>query len=82
MPVQCIIHEHTYVLQQLTHIFLNMHTHHMYITIEHFIDIKASSHKSNNVNRLNSMNKDVNVKISSSQVYAEFLKIVLRKEVL
>ena len=54
----------------------------MYITIEHSIDIKASRHRSMNVNRLNSMNKDVNVKISSSQVHAEFWKIVLRKEVL
>ena len=52
------------------------------VTIEYFIDIKASSHKSINVNRLNSMNKDVNVKISSSQVHAEFWKIVLRKVVL
>ena len=54
----------------------------MYITIEYSIDIKVSSYQSINVNRLNSMNKDVNVKISSSQVHAEFLKIVLRKEVL
>ena len=54
----------------------------MYITIEYSIDIKVSSHKSTNVNRLNSMSKDVNVKISSSQVYADFLKINVRKEVL
>ena len=54
----------------------------MHIMIEHSIEIKASSHRSINVNRLNSMNKDVNVKISSSQVHAEFLKIVLRKVVL
>ena len=54
----------------------------MHITIEHSIEIKASSHRSINNNRLNSMNEDVNVKISSSQVHAEFWKIVLRKEVL
>ena len=54
----------------------------MYITIEYSIDIKASSHKSTNVNKLNIMSKDVNVKILSSQVHAEFLKIVLHKEVL
>ena len=71
-----------YVFQQLIYTFSNIRTHHMYITIEHFIDIKASSHKSINVNRLNSMNKDVNVKISSSQVHAEFWKIVLRKVLL
>ena len=82
MPVQCIIYEHIYVLQQLIHTFSNIHTHHMYITIEHSIEIKASSHRSINNNRLNSMNEDVNVKISSSQVHAEFWKIILRKEVL
>ena len=82
MPGQCIIREHKYVLQQLTHIFSNIHTHHMYITIKLSIDLKASSHKSINVNRLNNMNKDVNVKILSSQVHAEFLKFVFRQEVL
>ena len=71
-----------YVLQQLIHTFSNIHTHHMYITIEHSIDIKTSSHKSININKLNSMNKGVNVKISSSQVHAEFWKIILRKVVL
>ena len=81
VSVQCITHGNKYVLQQLTHIFSNIHAHHMYITIKHSIDIKVLSHKSINVNRLNSMNKDVNVKISSSQVHAEFLKIVLRQEV-
>ena len=54
----------------------------MYIMIEHSINIKASNHKSINFNKLNRMNKEVNVKISSSQVHAEFLKIVLRKVVL
>ena len=54
----------------------------MDIMIEHSIDIKTSNHKSINFNRLNNMNKDVNAKISSSQVRAEFLKIVLRKAVL
>ena len=54
----------------------------MYIMMEHSIEIKASSHRSINNNRLNSMNEDVNEKISSSQVHAEFWRIVLRKEVL
>ena len=54
----------------------------MHITIEHSIEIKASSHRSINFNRFNNINRDVNAKISSSQVHAEFLKIVLRKAVL
>ena len=72
-----------YIFQQLIHTFKKkIHTLHMYIMIEQSIDIKSSNHKSINFNRLNSMNKNVNVKISSSQVHAEFLKIVLRKVVL
>ena len=43
---------------------------------------RSSNHQSINYNRLNNMNRDVNAKISSSQVHAEFLKIDLRKEVL
>ena len=50
------------------------------IMLKHFIDI--NSHQSINFNRLNNMIRDVNAKILSSQSHAEFLKIVLRKEVL
>ena len=49
------------------------------IMLKHFIDI--NSHQSINFNRLNNMIRDANAKISSSQAHAEFLKIVLRKEV-
>ena len=48
--------------------------------LKHFIDI--NNHQSINFNRLNNMDRNVNAKISSSQVHAKFLKIDLRKEVL
>ena len=45
-----------------------------------FINIK--NHQANNFSRFNNINRDVNAKISSSQVRAKFFKIVLRKGVL
>ena len=48
--------------------------------LKHFINI--NNHQANDFNRFNNINRDVNAKISSSQVHAEFLKIVLRKGVL
>ena len=48
--------------------------------LTHFINI--NNHQVNNFNRFNNMNRDFNAKISSSQVHAEFLKIVLHKGVL
>ena len=38
--------------------------------VKHFINIK--NHQSINFNRLNNMSRDVNSKISSPQVHAEF----------
>ena len=54
-------------------------TPHISNMLKHFINI--NNHQANNFNRFNNINRDVNVKISSSQVHAEFLKIV-RKGVL
>ena len=48
--------------------------------LKHLINIK--NHQSINFNSLNNVIRYINVKISSSQVHAEFLKIILRKEVL
>ena len=55
-------------------------TCHSSIMLKHLINIK--NHQSINVNSLNNVIRYINVKISSSQVNAEFLKIVLWKEVL
>ena len=55
-------------------------TPHISNLLKHFINI--NNHQANDFNRFNNINRDVNAKISSSQVHAEFLKIVLRKGVL
>ena len=55
-------------------------TPHISNMLKHFINI--NNHQTNNFNRFNNINRDVNAKNSSSQVHAEFLKIVIRKGVL
>ena len=55
-------------------------TPHISNLLKHFINI--NNHQANDFNRFNNINRDVNTKISSSQVHAEFLKNFLRKGIL
>ena len=75
-----MIHELTFIQTINSYAHSKIQTHHLYIMLKHFIDMK--NHQSINFNRLNNMNRDVNAKILPSQVHVEFLKIDLRKEVL